>query len=68
MKRRKILALLSISAVLVSSSVAHAAGGPPKPAPDAKVAFDYLPAADRARMQAQDKARTAANPQPSRPR
>jgi hypothetical protein len=61
MKRRKILALLSISAVLVGPSVPHAAGGAPRPAADGKVAFGNLPAKYRARMAAQDKARTAAN-------
>jgi len=61
MKRRKILALLSISAVLAGSSIAHAAGEPQKPAADGQVAFANLPAKYRARMAAQDKARTAAN-------
>ena len=61
MKRRKILALLSIGAVLAGPSMAGAAGGAPKPAADGKVAFANLPAKYRARMAAQDKARTAAN-------
>jgi hypothetical protein len=61
MQKRKyaLIAVLSAGMLVFGSSVATA--DPPKPYSDAAMPFEHVPSGQRARMQAQDKARSAAS-------